>query len=245
MGLADILGFIDMLNEMRFGKMSQQSIAAFKALSREVKWDDKIGPTELFPRREDVERSNKNRMSNLNGDGYTYTANDVGGVITDPTQRDKMLANFMAPPYITVKEDAQVMLIKNIDETLVNGSMGSVIGFCYRPLYETDISGIWIDPEVKLQMMDEEDRNKQEKANVAIVGKMVPGAKPFPVVRFKVPGGVRDMIIETEVFKTELPNGEVQVQRQQVSQIPRLPLAHDDKLTLAATDHPRLGNVYT
>jgi ATP-dependent DNA helicase PIF1 len=39
--------FIDMLNEMRFGRLSAASIAKFHALSREPKYDDGIVPTEL------------------------------------------------------------------------------------------------------------------------------------------------------------------------------------------------------
>ena len=40
-----------MLNEMRFGKLSEQSIQQFKALSRTVNWNDGIEPTELCARR--------------------------------------------------------------------------------------------------------------------------------------------------------------------------------------------------
>lgn len=36
-----------MLNEMRFGRLSEQSIAKFKSLSRPILYDDGIEPTEL------------------------------------------------------------------------------------------------------------------------------------------------------------------------------------------------------
>ena len=39
--------FVDMLNEMRFGKLSQESIERFKSLSRELPFDDGIAATEL------------------------------------------------------------------------------------------------------------------------------------------------------------------------------------------------------
>jgi len=42
-----LLAFVTMLNEMRFGKLSEQSIQQFKALSRTVNWNDGIEPTEL------------------------------------------------------------------------------------------------------------------------------------------------------------------------------------------------------
>ena len=39
--------FVNMLNEMRFGTLSQRSIAKFRQLSREIVYEDSIGPTEL------------------------------------------------------------------------------------------------------------------------------------------------------------------------------------------------------
>jgi ATP-dependent DNA helicase PIF1 len=39
--------FVDMLNEMRFGRMSTASIEKFAALKREVFYNDGIEPTEL------------------------------------------------------------------------------------------------------------------------------------------------------------------------------------------------------
>lgn len=212
---ADEPGFIDMLNEMRFGKLSPQSIAAFKALSRPIHYDDGIDPTELFPRREDVERSNLSRLNMLNTNGWSYVATD-GGAVTDPIQREKLLGNFIAPQSIMLKVDAQVMLIKNMDETLVNGSMGKIIGFCHKPLYFTDAQGRWReDPEDEYE---DEEAEKARRVRVALSLKIEQNAKPSPVVQFKVPGGgLRDMLIEADVFKAELPNGEVQASRSQVS----------------------------
>jgi hypothetical protein len=37
-----------MLNEMRFGQMKPKSVARFKALAREVKYEDGINATELY-----------------------------------------------------------------------------------------------------------------------------------------------------------------------------------------------------
>lgn len=39
--------FANMLNEMRLGKLSNQSVNTFKSLNRELKFDDDIRPTEL------------------------------------------------------------------------------------------------------------------------------------------------------------------------------------------------------
>jgi hypothetical protein len=42
-----LLAFVDMLNEMRFGTLSSKSTLTFKRLSREIEYDDGLGPTEL------------------------------------------------------------------------------------------------------------------------------------------------------------------------------------------------------
>lgn len=39
--------FVDMLNEMRFGRLSHKSIAKFKSLSRPIEYEDGMGATEL------------------------------------------------------------------------------------------------------------------------------------------------------------------------------------------------------
>ena len=88
-----------------------------------------------FPTRNEVENANNTRMRNLGGRAFEFIAED-GGSIADKAQRDKLLANCMAPQSISLKKGAQVMLIKNIDETLVNGSIGKVIAFMDEKMFD-------------------------------------------------------------------------------------------------------------
>lgn len=204
-----------MLNEMRFGNLSQSSIAKFRTLSRPISYDDGLEPTILFPRREDVDRANTAKLQALNGDGWTYLASDSGSV--EPVQRAKLLANFMATSSLELRVDAQVMLIKNMDETLVNGSMGKVIGFDHNSLFMADSHGRWIqDVEAKLGDGEEDQATLQFRAEQRAKLRMSNEIKPNPVIRFNTPIGLRDVCIERDTFKTELPNGEVQASRFQV-----------------------------
>jgi len=109
----------------------------------------------------------------------------------------------MAPSRLLLKNDTQVMLIKNVDETLVNGTVGKVIGF-----YDQQT---WTNMQMGVAMNEEEDaKGKKKKASAA-------GQPQFPLVRFVVPGGTRDVLVVSETWKVELPSGEVQASRQQVS----------------------------
>lgn len=210
--------FVGMLNEMRFGRLTPKSIASFKALTREVQYNDNVTPTVLYPRREDVDRANSTELAKLNTDGYTYTAIDSGAV-TDAVQRAKLLSNFMAPETLPLKIDAQVMLIKNMDDTLVNGSMGKIIGFDYKDIWENAMtsSGRWVDDNDQVQLDDDENQVARELRAKQRERFRNSGVKMHPIVRFLTPQGKRDCLIEPDTFKSELPNGEVQAARMQVS----------------------------
>lgn len=45
-----ITEFVDMLNEMRYGELSQRSIQRFKSLDREIVYEDGVSAAELFVR---------------------------------------------------------------------------------------------------------------------------------------------------------------------------------------------------
>lgn len=149
-------------------------------------------------------------MSTLRTEEKRFTAVD-GGTIVEPNQREKMLSNFMAPKHLVLRIDAQVMLIKNVDETLVNGSMGRIIRF--------------VDPATYGTEMDHELMKGEGGVLGAASGpnakKPVPAAKTggmqYPVVEFLIPGGGRRRtLVLPESWKVELPSGEVQVSRSQV-----------------------------
>ena len=157
-------------------------------------------------------------MRNLGGRTFEFTAED-GGSIADKAQRDKLLANCMAPPSISLKKGAQVMLIKNIDETLVNGSIGKVIAFMDEATFD-----IYHDDEEEFQAvetidMNEENMSESRKKLRSLINKDLAGntSRKWPLVRFAVADGTsRDLLCQRESWKIELPNGEIQASRAQI-----------------------------
>lgn len=117
---------VDMLNALRFGNLDPAMVAKFHLLSRKVTYHDGIEPTELYPTRQEVKRANEARLRMLPGQLYTYMAQDN---VTDPRLK-QILDNLMCEVALELKEGSQVMYLKNHpDNLVVNGSIGTVLGF--------------------------------------------------------------------------------------------------------------------
>lgn len=200
--------FARMLNEMRLGKISPETERAFKALARPLTFSDGVDLAELFPTRAQVDGSNEKRLRDLPGKLVKYEAQDSG----DPQLRDRLLVNMMAPKTLDLKVNAQVMLIKNLDESLVNGSLGKVIGFSDERTFtmgtgEFDEQGSSDLDKARLKLSKYGRREDEAPA----------GDVKFPVVQFMATdGSPRVILCQPEEWKIELPNGEVQAKRSQL-----------------------------
>lgn len=127
--------FSTMLNQIREGRPSPVTIDKFLELHRPVVADSVAEATELFPLRHEADQANSKRLQNINDVAHSYTAED-GGTIRDADTRKMLLKDCIAPESLVLKKGAQVMLTKNVDDTLVNGSQGRVIYFQDdRPFY--------------------------------------------------------------------------------------------------------------
>lgn len=209
--------FAGMLNEMRLGTLSLASIANFKKLSRDLEFDDGLQATELFPTRKEVDNANNKQLRGLPGELYTFSASDESAVL-DQQQREKLLSNCMAPQVLELKQGAQVMLVKNMDETLVNGSLGRVVGFMSEKTYalvqdelpggEDLLLGSQGEKGLGDTAMYERWANEQSRTNTT---------KKYPLVQWSIADGTqRRTLMLPESWKFELPTGEVQASRKQV-----------------------------
>lgn len=123
---------IDMLNALRKGDLDENMIAKFHLLKRRVAYTDGIEPTELFPTRQEVKRANESRLQHLQGQSNVYAASDSD---KDPNLK-RLYENLMCEEKVELKEGAQVMYLKNHpDNVVVNGSIGTVLGFMTEGLW--------------------------------------------------------------------------------------------------------------
>ncbi|KAF3483385.1 DNA repair and recombination protein pif1 [Arthroderma uncinatum] len=184
--------FANMLNEMRLGRLSPSAIQAFKDLSRPLNCGDNIEATELFPTRAEVDLANSGRMNRLSGAVMTFHAVD-SGAIKDEQVRARLLSNCMAPPTIHLKKGAQVMLIKNKDETLVNGSLGTVVAFMDEAGFDNHMREGQKYDGAPNDFDEELDWGKQKIKSMAFDQKAGSGgittAKQYPLVAFILPDG--------------------------------------------------------
>jgi ATP-dependent DNA helicase PIF1 len=175
-----------------------------------------------FPTRNEVENSNAFRMRDLHGKSHKYEAVDSGS-ITDLNIREKLLANMMAPKVIELKKGAQVMLIKNMDDGLVNGSLGQVVAFMSQSTFDIyEKNPDVFDDRVSTEDLNDRDREARQSAIRKFAREQSGSPLPetsnlFPLVRFSVADGTyRELLVQREDWKVELPNGEVQAQRHQL-----------------------------
>lgn len=115
----------------------------------------------------------------------------------------------MAPEVLNLAKDAQVMLIKNRDGTLVNGSMGRVQGFVDFPAYKDKITN-------EMQLADDQESKNTSTDGDSKVTPLKDAVQEWPIVEFSVPGGKQEIIVMPETWEVRLPNGEVQASRTQV-----------------------------
>jgi len=153
----------------------------------------------------------------LKTESKLYQSSD-GGSITDTVQLQKELSNMLAVKDLQLKTDCQVMLVKNLDDDLVNGSIGRVRGFYTQEDWPSIAREF--DHEVGDgggMIIVGEELTKEEKKQKKMQDGGARGVE-FPAVTFSLPGGgAMTRLITSEEFKVEEQDGNVKASRTQVS----------------------------
>ena len=104
--------FVDCLNELRVGKVSDRTAQLLAATSSgsSLQAGGGIEPTRLHSHNGDVDRANSLALSKLQQEVFEYHCKDTGS-----QAGLGQLANCQATEVIQLKVGAQVILLKNID----------------------------------------------------------------------------------------------------------------------------------
>ena len=115
-----------MLNEARFGKLSAETIQAFRKLSRPVQYTDDIEPTRLYvyplyvgmigltrltryPTNAEVDNANRIPLRKLPEPGMTFKSSDTAGFdgnwqpLSEQAMLDSLSRNTIAPKVIEMR----------------------------------------------------------------------------------------------------------------------------------------------
>lgn len=222
-----------MLNEMRQGQMSEDTIGAFYRLSRPLQTPDGISATHLYPRRYEVEQFNRKRLAQLQTPSLHFIANDENNA-PDHLQSMYNCENLMAVKDLELKVGAQVMMIKNFDQQLVNGTLGKIVGFMDRQTFKivekySDSStlssqdimeqcqhGFEFDSVMDSEALSEMRSDPLYRKWCQLKETQTP-VKLYPYVRFHFPDGqTRDHMILPEKWELEDLDGNVMCSREQI-----------------------------
>lgn len=117
--------FIIALAKIRIGHIDESTATLLNDLSRDLPPQDEGEPVNLYATRIKADEYNNKRLSEIEGSTYVYHSEDV----VQRRGSSDILKQCPAPMSITLKKGAQVMLIRNLNNDLVNGTVGIVTGF--------------------------------------------------------------------------------------------------------------------
>jgi ATP-dependent DNA helicase PIF1 len=205
--------------------------------------------------RYEVERANGTRLAALRTPPVSYNARDSGSAA--PDKRKAVLAGMMVPERLVLKQGAQVMLVKNVDDQrgLVNGAVGRVLGFFAAPRGKSEgvIRNVKLSEDGKSVIFANEGKENVKPASTASAKttkregeKSTPDAEFFPLVEFPTPMGKEMALVARDEFRVEDNEGNVLARRVQVSI--RFPLAMLSSpvnvCALTGSPHPCVGPLY-
>jgi len=133
--------FVDLLNKVRIGQIDEGDIRNLNARclisENHPLPTDGIVPTRLYVLNRDVDSVNESRLAELEGEEVVCKARDIWrtkmptGTLASVKKKMAESLRMELPDEVKLKVGAQVMLIRNkdLENNLVNGSRGVVVGF--------------------------------------------------------------------------------------------------------------------
>lgn len=124
------ISFVRVLTCIRIGAITDEVTKFMKKLAENKDFGGESGPVDLYATRSKTEKHNKLKLDAINSESKIYRAKDVYPKSTRSSTQ--LLGSCQALPTLELKVGAQVMLIKNINRDLVNGTVGTVTNFTTR-----------------------------------------------------------------------------------------------------------------
>jgi ATP-dependent DNA helicase PIF1 len=164
--------FVRVLSELRYGVCTDDTERYIQGLDREVTYEDGVEPVKLFAKKDTTEAYNLSMLSGLNSSPVTYKSIDSGDIA--------LLRQCPAPQTLQLKQGSQVMVIRNLSNNIVNGSVGTVVGF------DTTPGSFLRKPKVRLVMLDGSSSvvtiNRVEWETIAPGGRVAASRVQFPLI---------------------------------------------------------------
>ena len=204
--------------------------------------------------RHEVERANSTRLAALQSPPISYDARDSGSAA--PDKRKAVLAGMMVPEHLVLKQGAQVMLVKNVDDQrgLVNGAVGRVLGFFAAPRGKSEgvVSNVKLSEDGKSVVFGGEggkEMTMKMEGEKPKSGAAAADAEVFPLVEFPTPMGRERVLVTRDEFRVEDNEGNLLARRVQAralspfSTLVVLPLFLPCPCHLGSS-HPRMGALH-
>lgn len=180
------ISFVRVLTCIRVGAITEEVIKFMDKLQQDKDFGGESGPVELYAIRNKTEKYNKVKLDAIESESKIYHAKDKyrrGG----HQSSSRLLESCQAPPILELKVGAQVMLVKNLNRELVNGTVGIVTNFT-KPI-----------------------EGKESSTDTDF------STESIPIVRFDLANGrTFTRPIKRDLWEAVLPNGEVQASRKQI-----------------------------
>lgn len=119
------LKFAEVLTYIRLGEINDDITEFIENLSQDKQYDSESGPVNLYSTKARTDKYNKENLDKIEGETIVYNARDK----YKSKSNSSTLNSCPAVSSLELKVGAQVMLIKNTNQHLVNGTVGTVIGF--------------------------------------------------------------------------------------------------------------------